>query len=518
MKRALIVIRLSKVTDATTSPDRQLEACRELIRSRGWVEVGVASDLDVSAGKTTPFDRPQLGDWLNNRADEFDAIVVMRMDRLVRRLFDLADVIRWCQQHGVALVSATEAFLDLSSPFGDIIALLVAKVAELELAAISERNRSAAQHNIKAGKFRGGTPPFGYAASKNSGEWRLVVDTEYRPVVDEVVNRVLAGEPLRAICADLTERGVVSPRDRVAQLQGRPVSGFAWSSSPLKRALVSQAMQGHIVSDGQVVRSEDGSPVQRAEPLVDRPVFDRLVAELESRENRKEPTKRSNSLLLRIVYCSCGEPMYKLKGGKGRVERYRCKSAGTAASCGGRSISLPEADGMVERLLDGLLGSGERRERVWVAGSDMSELDDVNATLVDLTGLLGSGVYRAGSVQRRSLDERIAALARRQQELEQQSQQPSGWQYTGTGEKFSDWWSGLSVTGKNVWLRQCGVRLVVQQIGVEFVAGDLPKVVQGFDGSVAQQWGAVLAEISAADLAGVEIGVDGSAQLHARRC
>ena len=93
-KRALIVIRLSRVTDATTSPERPLDACRELCEQRGYEVVGVAEDLDVSAGATTPFNRPKLGPWLANRHNEFDVLVMYRMDRLVRRLLDLADVIR----------------------------------------------------------------------------------------------------------------------------------------------------------------------------------------------------------------------------------------------------------------------------------------------------------------------------------------------------------------------------------------------------------------------------------------
>jgi site-specific DNA recombinase len=126
--KALIVVRLSRVTDATTSPERQLAKCRELIAQRGWEEVGIAEDLDVSAGRTTPFDRPQLGKWLVDPS-RYDAIVFFRVDRIVRRLFDLADMIRWSREHGVTLVSATESHFDLSSDFGDIIALLVAKVA-----------------------------------------------------------------------------------------------------------------------------------------------------------------------------------------------------------------------------------------------------------------------------------------------------------------------------------------------------------------------------------------------------
>ena len=100
--RALIVVRLSRVTDATTSPERQLAACQELCQARGYDVVGVAEDLDVSAGKTSPFDRPQLGRWLRDPA-QYDVIVFFRVDRIVRRLFDLADLIRWARQHGVTL-------------------------------------------------------------------------------------------------------------------------------------------------------------------------------------------------------------------------------------------------------------------------------------------------------------------------------------------------------------------------------------------------------------------------------
>jgi DNA invertase Pin-like site-specific DNA recombinase len=92
---------------------------RELCDRRGYEVVGIAEDLDVSAGSTSPFDRPQLGDWLSNRLGEFDAIVFFRVDRIVRRLFDLADIIRWGRDHSVTLVSATESHFDLSTEFGE---------------------------------------------------------------------------------------------------------------------------------------------------------------------------------------------------------------------------------------------------------------------------------------------------------------------------------------------------------------------------------------------------------------
>ena len=64
--RALIVVRLSRVTDATTSPERQLQICRELCAQRAYEVVGVPSDLDVS-GAIDQFNRkkrPNLARWL----------------------------------------------------------------------------------------------------------------------------------------------------------------------------------------------------------------------------------------------------------------------------------------------------------------------------------------------------------------------------------------------------------------------------------------------------------------------
>ncbi|TWS23480.1 recombinase family protein [Tsukamurella sputi] len=73
------LVRLSRVTDATTSPERQLAACQELCQARGYDVVGVAEDVDVSAGKSSPFDRPQLGRWLRDPA-QYDVIVFFHVD------------------------------------------------------------------------------------------------------------------------------------------------------------------------------------------------------------------------------------------------------------------------------------------------------------------------------------------------------------------------------------------------------------------------------------------------------
>ncbi|HNP58624.1 MAG TPA: recombinase family protein [Gordonia sp. (in: high G+C Gram-positive bacteria)] len=506
-KRALIVVRLSRVTEATTSPERQLQACRELCEQRGYEVIGVAEDLDVSAGATTPFDRPELGRWLRERHHEVDVLVFYRMDRLVRRLLDLAEMIRWAQDHRIVLVSATESFLDLTQPFGDIIALLVAKVAEMELAAIATRNHAAFTHNFRAGKWRGGVPPWGYRPERVEGEWRLVQDSEQVEVIHEVVKRVLAGEPLRAIAHDLTRRGVLTPKDRFAQLRGREVRGYEWHSAPLKRALTSRTLLGQVVGrepvldeDGNPVRDsrghrvlgpervltdDSGRPLVRADPILSRSMFDRVAKELANRENRQEPTKRTTGLLTGVLVCGvCGRRAYRLKGGQGRKPRYRCASAQYAATCENRSIPLRLAEQTLEDRLLSVLGDMERMQRVWYEGSDHSdELAEVDEALADLTDALGTGAYKRGTPQRARLDERIAALAARREELAAMPQEPAQWRYEGTGESFGQWWATAGHTERNVWLRENvsmrwfshseGARTVVDDIEIAMKAPDL---------------------------------------------
>ncbi len=511
-QRALIVVRLSRVTDATTSPERQLETCGELCSQRGYEVVGVAEDLDVSAGKTTPFDRPQLGDWLSNRPDEFDVLVFFRADRIVRRLLDLAELIRWGREYSVTLVSATESHFDLSSEWGDIIALLVAKVAEMELAAISERNASAFRHNFRAGKYRGGVPPWGYLPDAGSGEWRLVQDPEQVKVIRKVVARVLSGEPLRAVAHDLTARGILTPRDRFAEFQAREVRGYEWHSSGLKRSLTSETLLGYAVTHGEAVRADDGSPVVRADPILTREVFDRLAVELTDRENRKEPTRRSSGLLLQIIFCGvCDRPAYRLKGGPGRAPRYRCASAQYKEPCGNRSIPMDYADKAIESILLGMLGESERLERVWDSGSDNSaELAEIDAALSDLVGLLGLREFRAGTPQRVKLNHRITELAARQEELSAETVKPAGWTWQPTGETFRAWWARQGTTERNVWLRSMGVRIEFAGRDTSLDLGDIFALTEQMNASgPVADWQKVLTAMRDNDIAGMEITGDG---------
>lgn len=565
-QRALVVVRLSRETEATTSPERQLAECVSLCKARGYEVVGVAQDLDVS-GSADPFssqDRPQLARWLardymdsavpgveNTDPCPFDLVVFYRLDRLVRSVKNLNRLILWADENDVLLVSATEGHFDLTQSFGRVIASLVGTVAELELEAIRERNGSAFRHNARLGKWRGGNPPWGYLPDRSSGEWRLVQDPVQVQTIREVVQRVLSGEKLRAIAADLTRRNVQTTTNRYREHKGEPQTLNRWHPQRMRASLESPTMLGQmtvreavvdrygkpkrdsrgrkVFGPEQVQRHSDGTPVERAVPILTVTEQKRIKAELAAREvGSKDADKRKNppTLLLGCVYCAaCGQPAYRMVGGKGRKDRYRCKSVQMYESCSpNTSAPMDYLDDVVTTTILNTIGHTERLERVWDAGSDHSqELAEVDELLVDLVNQLGTGLYKAGTPQRAQLDLRIAELTKRQETLQATPSSPSGWIWRPTGETFADWWNRQDNESKNAYLRRMGVSIGFiypmeksyrQEPKLHLELGELNAMLAQVKGeTVVSEFFEMMNEYG---IAGVEHELDGSKRIHYR--
>lgn len=477
MSRVLGRVRLSKVTDATTSPERQRAVIEQWAAANGHQVIGWATDLDVSRS-VNPLEAPDLGPWLRERAEEFDIVACWKLDRLAVGSVYLSKVMEWAQQHGKTIVSVTESF-DLSTWVGRMVASLLAGVAEGELEAIRERNAGAFEHNYRLGKWRGGVPPLGYKPEKVNGEWRLVPDPEMAPVVREIVDRLVAGQSLRSIRLDLNERGIPSPRDHFRKLQGREPKGEEWHVNALKRALRSPALLGQVVyrpakldasgrplrdekgnkvyGPEQVLRDDSGAPVVRAEPLIDRQTFDRLQVALKGRSGPPKRRKNPTPLLLQVIFCGvCGRPMYRQRGRN--FDYYRCSSAQYKDTCGNGSIRIEAANEIIEEGLLGEFGDIERRRKVWEPGTDVSvELAEIDAELTDIAGVVGTTAFRSGPA-RDKLRARIEALEARRQELETSPVREPGYRFEPTGETFAEYWSRLDADGRNVFLRDNGIR------------------------------------------------------------
>jgi site-specific DNA recombinase len=160
-------------TDESTSIARQREVITAWAEASGHTVVGSAEDSDVS-GSVDPFDAPQLGTWLNNRADEFDVIATWKLDRISRNAIKLNKLFGWCLDHGKTVVSSSES-IDLGTPVGRLIANVIAFLAEGELEAIRERTIRSRRKLRESSRWAGGRPPYGYrawTASPVGRSWR----------------------------------------------------------------------------------------------------------------------------------------------------------------------------------------------------------------------------------------------------------------------------------------------------------------------------------------------------------
>lgn len=491
-KRCLIVVRLSNLSDATSSPERQLRVCQDCARSRGWDVVGLAEDLDVSASVTSPFERPSLRPWLERPAD-YDVILVWRVDRVVRKMFDLADLIRWGEKHAVSIVSATESYFDTSSEFGQVIAMLVSMFAQMESSATRERTKQTYEHNIKAGKYRGGHPPFGYTPVKIGNEWRLQIDPVTGPLAQSIIERVLDGERLTAICAKLNQEGVPTPTDHFRATRGKDSKGTVWRTGNLGKALRSPTLLGHIVVtvDGEkdktgkvrgetdVLREPDGTPLVRAEPLIDRVTFDRLQKALDDLKGVSSPYKKSEALLLAVLECGkCGRRMY-LKRGRGDRRYYSCSSASYGLGCGNHRVRAVDAEEALEKFVLKALGDNPRMRREYDPGEDVAaEVAEIDAQLTDITKLIGTAAYRLGTPNGDAMLRRVEKLQTERDALAAVEYRPAGYKLVPTGETVAEHWTSLDNQERNLFLRDAGVRMLFDHTkGLAIGWDDLAKAV-----------------------------------------
>ncbi|MBO0883040.1 MAG: recombinase family protein, partial [Mycobacterium sp.] len=106
MQRVAIYLRQSQDREGTGyGVERQRDDVVRLINSRGWKVVAEFVDNDVSASSGKP--RPQFTEMMRRvDAGEFDVIAARHMDRLLRRLAELEQVLERCSKTNTAVVTA----------------------------------------------------------------------------------------------------------------------------------------------------------------------------------------------------------------------------------------------------------------------------------------------------------------------------------------------------------------------------------------------------------------------------
>ena len=147
--------------------------------------------------------RPAVRDLLASiERGEVEAVYIAKLDRLCRNLADLLAIVKLCERHDVALVSASE-HIDTGSPAGRMMLSMLGAFAEFERARISERIRDIAFDKRQQRKVYSRNTPFGYW--RDGGDLRE--DAREQSALATMRKMQHDGASLRQIAAWLTKQG-----------------------------------------------------------------------------------------------------------------------------------------------------------------------------------------------------------------------------------------------------------------------------------------------------------------------
>lgn len=261
--RASLYARLSVAADEENlSLDGMVRDMRDLCDRLGFEEVALHVDDGKSGGRR---DRDEFQDWLEDaRRGRCDVLVNPVTDRLTREGLNVAasilDVVEGKDpatgkpaHKPVRLVDTT----GLDSAHGDAFRfrfVIQAEVGRAERERIRERSRKRARNLRRAGRWGGGTPPFGYKAvpNPNGPGWALDVEPDEAKHIREAAEALLKPEPdpLTRIARRWNHAGI------------RPRRAASWSRVTLGKVLTGEAVMGRVQVDGRPLRNEDGQILQ----------------------------------------------------------------------------------------------------------------------------------------------------------------------------------------------------------------------------------------------------------------
>lgn len=444
-------VRLSRASrEESTSITRQRELIARTCELRGLELIETVDDIDVSATKTR-LKRPGLRRVRQLIADgDADAVMVWRLDRLVRSVVDVGVLL----DEGLQIISATES-LDTTSPMGRAMVEILQVFASMEAKTIGLRVSASQEHLRKVGRFPGGVVPYGYRSVPHpTGAGRaLEPDPAEAAVVRRVADEVLAGSSVYAACVRLNEEGI--PPRRADQ----------WGPTALQRILRSNAVLGRVKARGEILRDDKtGLPLVFWEPLLGVAEVERLreLTEWAPTPGRAEATRvgrtrrRASRMLSGFLTCpGCGGNLIPKKRPAPGRDIYACQAAAQGRVCsGGIAVECERVEDEVSRQFLALVGGYLVTEKV-LSRRDVAHLAGVEESICETADAL-----REPGADVAALVERLKKLHAERERLDAEPVEPIV-EYVETDRTFAQAWALSSWRDRRGMLEAAGAVVAV---------------------------------------------------------
>lgn len=330
---AVIYARYSSHNQRDVSIDQQVKADREFADRQELKIVGIYADRAMTG---TNDRRPEFQRMIEDaKKRSFSYVIVYSLDRFARDRYDSVVYKRQLKECGVRVLSVMEHISD--DPTGVLMESLLEGLAEYYSKELATKIRRGLSDNAEKCMVTTALP-FGYRKGEDG---KYAIDENEAPIVREIYSRVLHGDSLSSIIADLNSRGILTKRKS------------PWNKSSFGKLLSNERYIGYYIYGDY--RIENGVPA-----IIDRETFDAVQQRLKLKANpRNSPIKkrRENSvyLLTGKIFCGYCQSAMIGKSGTSKTGRlyayYACKKQLLEKSCKKKKIGRDRIEYLVAKAL-----------------------------------------------------------------------------------------------------------------------------------------------------------------------
>lgn len=306
-KVAGLYIRVSTEDQAREgfSLPEQEKRLRAMCEYKGYEIYKLYKDAGISA-KTGNY-RPAFEELLQDiREKKCNTIVVLKLDRLTRSVFDLEGIMRFLEENNAYLDCANEE-INTTNSSGKLVARMLTSVSQNEIERTSERTKFGLVGAIKEGHIPGKNP-LGYKRDDK----KLVIDPLIKDIVKRIYDLYFEGKSYSNIATIFNNEEVLGKTN--------------WRDTGILRIISNEIYKGDFVSGKTFNKPVYYENV--VEPIVSRELWENC--QVQKKKNQKSYMRTQTYIFLQKLKCpKCGRILaggasHKLKSDKWYFY-YRCE-------------------------------------------------------------------------------------------------------------------------------------------------------------------------------------------------